>query len=174
MTTSKDGLFEAIIELPNSNAAKRFSQLVGLDDIKQHLVKEARILINPHLLEEWSQKHYKGSVALVRAFEDRSSLFVFAGDVGTGKTELAETFGDQIARLEKISVILYRLSLSTRGTGAVGEMTKLVSMAFREVTEAARGAVSKSGKPKTAIILLVDEADALAQSRELNQMHHED
>src|SRR4051812_27050786 len=127
MTTSIDDLFEAILELPNPNAAKRFNQLVGLDDVKQYLIKEARILINPHLLEEWSKKHYKNKVPLVSAFENRSSLFVFAGDVGTGKTELAETFGDQIARLEKIPVTLYRLSLSTRGTGAVGEMTKLVS-----------------------------------------------
>ena len=33
---------------------------------------------------------------------------------------------------------------------------------------------SASGKARGAVILLVDEADALAQSREAAQMHHED
>jgi AAA+ superfamily predicted ATPase len=33
---------------------------------------------------------------------------------------------------------------------------------------------SGSGKSRGAVILLIDEADALAQSRESDQMHHED
>lgn len=43
---------------------------------------------------------------------------------------------------------------------------------------AAPGAASKlkspTGQARGAVILLVDEADALAQSRETAQMHHED
>lgn len=47
-------------------------------------------------------------------------------------------------------------------------------MAFAEVAQAAQKLVAKKGKPRGAVILLIDEADALAQSRELAQMHHED
>jgi AAA+ superfamily predicted ATPase len=95
-------------------------------------------------------------------------LLIFAGDVGTGKTTLAETFGDEVARTLKIAVRVFRLSLRSRGSGAVGEMTKLISAAFEEICEIA-------GKAKGAgHILVIDEADALAQSRALDQMHHED
>ena len=68
----------------------------------------------------------------------------------------------------------YSLSLSARGQGSVGEMTMLLSDAFQLVAEAAKGGRGKDGKLRHGTILLIDEADALAQSRELAQMHHED
>jgi AAA+ superfamily predicted ATPase len=174
MSSPTQGIFEEVIEFPDPQAKKRYDRLVGLDGIKERLLKEARILLNPDLLEGWSKRHHGRRIALIDKFKERSPLFIFGGDVGTGKSELAETFGDQIARQEDIPVTLYSLSLSARGTGAVGEMTKLLSAAFTEVTEAARRAGTKNGKPRSAVILLIDEADALAQSRELSQMHHED
>ena len=52
-------------------------------------------------------------------------------------------------------------------------MTNLLSKAFAEVKHVARRA--HAGRRHNAgIVLLIDEADALAQSRELAQMHHED
>jgi SpoVK/Ycf46/Vps4 family AAA+-type ATPase len=96
-----------------------------------------------------------------------------AGDVGTGKTALAESVGDSVARDSNARVILYRMSLSSRGSGLVGEMTKLVSGAFAEVATAATK-TKGAGKHRGAHILLIDEADALAQTRESTQMHHED
>jgi AAA+ superfamily predicted ATPase len=52
-------------------------------------------------------------------------------------------------------------------------MTQLVSAAFEHTVEAATR-LKAPEKAKGGIILLVDEADALAQSREAAQMHHED
>jgi AAA+ superfamily predicted ATPase len=172
-TTTKD-LFENIIEFPDPGAKQRYERLVGLDEIRVRLGKEARILLNPALLEAWSSKQHGAQIALVKKFRERSPMFIFHGDVGTGKTELAETFGDRIAREENISVTLYRLSLAARGTGAVGEMTMLISTAFAQVIEAARKIAVKKHKPQGAVILVIDEADSLAQSREFSQMHHED
>jgi AAA+ superfamily predicted ATPase len=99
---------------------------------------------------------------------------ILAGDVGTGKTELAETVGDAVARQEDIAVTLYPLSLATRGSGRVGEMTSLVSAAFDATLDAADRLKRSNGKAGGAVILLVDEADALTQSRDSGQMHHED
>ena len=104
----------------------------------------------------------------------RPPLAVLAGDVGSGKTVLAESIGDSIARTEGIKLVLYPLSLSTRGQGRVGEMTHLLSEAFNHVYQEARKRRRDDGKPGAGVIMLIDEADALAQSREESQMHHED
>jgi AAA+ superfamily predicted ATPase len=166
-------IFDEITEFPDAEKRKRYEELVGIDKEKIHLIKESRVLLNPELLNEWSQKHYKKKIELLSYFKRKPPLFIFSGDVGTGKTSLAESFGDVISREEKIPILLYRLSLQSRGSGTVGEMTKLISGAFSEVKTQAKKA--KTGKkPTSAIILLIDEADALAQSREFDQMHHED
>ena len=69
----------------------------------------------------------------------------------------------------RINISVLRLSLRSRGTGAVGEMTQLLGDAFDEVVTRSRNL--RSGD---AIVVIIDEADAIAQSRELGQMHHED
>ncbi len=99
---------------------------------------------------------------------------MLAGDVGAGKSELAETIGDAVARQERIEITLFPMSLSTRGQGRVGEMTQLLSAAFEHTVAEASKLKGASGKSRGAVILLIDEADALAQSREAAQMHHED
>jgi AAA+ superfamily predicted ATPase len=53
-------------------------------------------------------------------------------------------------------------------------MTQLLSAAFDHTVTEATKLKSSSGVARGAVILLVDEADALAQSREAAQMHHED
>jgi AAA+ superfamily predicted ATPase len=175
MTETNVGIFEEVREYPDPAAARRFASLVGLDEMKERLLKEARLLLDPNSLNDWTKKHYGKKVKVAELFQDRPPLFIFAGDVGTGKTALAETFGDAIAREADMRVMLYSLSLNARGTGAVGEMTSLLSAAFNEVKQAARKAANgRSGKPNSGIVLLIDEADALAQSRELAAMHHED
>ncbi len=174
MIDDPGSLFEEVREFPDPQAKASLQRLVGLESIRDCLLKEARVLLDPGLLEEWSERHYGKRVALVESFGDRSPLFVFAGDVGTGKTALAESIGDPIARAEDIPVTLFRLSLNVRGSGAVGEMTRLLTKAFAHVRERGCTAVNPRGRPTAGLIFLIDEADALAQSRDLLQMHHED
>jgi SpoVK/Ycf46/Vps4 family AAA+-type ATPase len=167
-------LFEDIVEFPDKAAKLRYEQLVGLDATKEHLIKESRLLFNPHLISEWSMKHYGKEISLLSHFRKRPPLFIFSGDVGTGKTSLAESFGSEVARQEKMEITLYRLSLKSRGSGTVGEMTKLISSAFNTILSEGKKVMQNGKKANNALILLIDEADALAQSRELAQMHHED
>ena len=171
---SSTDLFQTIDTLPDPRAQERYEALVGLENVKARLEKEAELLLNPEELRRWSNEHHKrDEIAAARALQNRTSLFVFAGDVGTGKTVLAETFADAVARRLKIEIVLFQLSLSARGSGAVGEMTRLLAEAFAEVET--HIAPVKSGKRvERGGVLLIDEADALAQSRELAQMHHED
>ena len=169
-----DDLFERRITYPDCDLQERLGRLVGLDDHKVRLTKLLRLLINPDSLKAWTNEHYPGANELVDTILRRPPLIVLAGDVGSGKTELSETIGDAVARHEKIDITLLPLSLSTRGEGRVGEMTQLLSAAFDYTMEEASKLKNESGRSHGAVILLVDEADALAQSRETTQMHHED
>ncbi|GLW28302.1 AAA family ATPase [Actinoplanes regularis] len=169
MNPTNDDLFEEDLDLPDPIAQQRFNALVGLDSIKIRLAKEAELILQPKLLEDWSIRAHGAILPAVGWVTGRPPLMIFAGDVGTGKTTLAETFADAIARRHRIDVRVKRLSLRARGSGAVGEMTRLIGTAFDALLREARSA--GSGRPT---VLVIDEADALAQSREAAQMHHED
>lgn len=167
-------LFESVVNYPDFDFHERLNELVGIDDKKIRLTKILSLLVNPSGIEEWTHKYHKGANKAVNFVLKRPPLVVLEGDVGSGKSELAMTIGDKVARQEKIEVMLFPLSLSTRGEGRVGQMTKLISTAFDYTIEKAEKLKNKAGGARGAVILLVDEADALTQSRENAQMHHED
>lgn len=171
---SIDELFERRFNYPDFGPQERLARLVGLDEQKNRLAKMLGLLVNPAGLQTWLSQHHPKAEGALSTVLRRPPLIVLAGDVGSGKTELAETIGDAVARQEGIDITLFPLSLSSRGQGRVGEMTQLISAAFDYTVSEAEKLKSASGKARGGIILLVDEADALAQSREAAQMHHED
>ena len=65
-------------------------------------------------------------------------------------------------------VHLLKVNTQVRGSGMVGEMTHLIVQAF---TQAEQRADALKSEP---ILLLIDEADALAAKRTDQHMHHED
>lgn len=169
-----DELFERRQEYPRPDARRRYASLVGIDDAKAALVKILGVCIDRSGVTEWWSKQHGETGKLLGAVIDRPPLVILAGDVGTGKTALAESVGDEVARRHNIGITLFPLSLASRGVGRVGEMTRLISAAFDLALQEAEKKAGKNGKPSGGVILLIDEADALAQSRELAQMHHED
>jgi len=166
-------LFEPTILFPDVDMKDRFDLLVGLDDKKERMSKILGLLVNSTGLNIWLEKFHPEGRSAFNTILRRPPLIILAGDVGAGKSELAYTIGDTVARKENIDIELFPLSLSTRGQGRVGEMTQLISAAFDYTLEKAKKLKGET-KSNGAVILLVDEADALAQSRENNQMHHED
>lgn len=169
-----DDLFERRLDFPDHDAKRRLARLVGIDDAKERLAKVLAVLVNPAGPKGWAEKFHNGAPTLLDYLTRRPPLVILSGDVGTGKTELAETIGDAVARSEHIEVTLFPMSLSTRGSGRVGEMTKLVSAAFDTVIEHGKKLARDDKKATGGAILLIDEGDALTQSRESEQMHHED
>lgn len=168
------GLFERSIVLPDTDAHGRLARLVGMDDKIKRLTNILSLLINPAGLNAWLEVNHGHATGILEAVLRRPPLVVLAGDVGSGKTELAETIGDKVARQEDLDITLLPLSLASRGQGRVGEMTQLVSAAFEHAYNEACRLKGVGSKARGGVILLVDEADALAQSRESEQMHHED
>lgn len=170
-------LFHPILELPDDIRHDRYRRLVGLDEVKTRLRKEAAVLADPGVLTTWAATHHPRVTPQSQAFtllRDRSPLVVFAGDVGSGKSALAESFGCDLADHLEVPVTLYRLKLSARGKGHVGEMTTLIAEAFETVIKEAKLGRGADGRLRGVTIMIVDEADALVQSRESTQMHHED
>ena len=165
-------LFSEVLEFPDPDAQRRYAALVGVDEVKDRLVREAELLLDRQLVETWSKKHHGQAIAAINELISRPPLIILAGDVGTGKTELAETFIDAVARKMNVEGTLFDLSLAARGEGAVGQMSTLIGSAFKSVAEDAGS--YHDNKPTKISVLLVDEGDSLAQSREFSQMHHED
>ena len=82
MKENNVGIFEEVREFPDPGAARRYAALVGLDEVKERLLKEARLLLDPESLAAWSTKHHGKKTAIINLFRDRPPLFIFAGDVG--------------------------------------------------------------------------------------------
>lgn len=168
-----DDVFEQRLTFPDSDAQVRLTRLVGLDDQKSRLTKILSLLVHPAGFRSWEKKYHPGAEKHLDVVLRRPPLIVLAGDVGSGKSALGECIGDAVARQEKIDLTLFPLSLASRGQGRVGEMTQLISAAFDHVL-AVSEKLKANNKSRGGVILLVDEADAIAQSREAAQMHHED
>jgi SpoVK/Ycf46/Vps4 family AAA+-type ATPase len=163
--------FEIEKTYPDEHAQEWYERLKGIDEHKERLLLELEMMLFPNLVEEWSRLHHRNKILKICELQrNRIPLVIMEGDVGTGKTALAETVGDALARRagKNSQVHLLKINTQIRGTGLVGEMSDLIAQAFGQVE--ARAKALKN----TPILLLIDEADALAASRDTSQMHHED
>ena len=107
--------FETASIFTDPDVLERYEALIGLDAIKERLEKEAETILQPDLLEKWSREKHGGRLAALSLLQRRPPLFIFAGDVGTGKTELGLTFGDRLARNTGLHTQLFSLSLLEPG-----------------------------------------------------------
>ncbi len=170
-TTALQSFFEIEKTYPDENAHSWYKRLKGIDEQKERLLLELEMILFPDLVEKWSRRNHGNQVLKICELQrNRIPLILFQGDVGTGKTALAETIGDALARRagKNAQVHLLKINTQIRGSGLVGEMSDLIAQAFTQVEMRAS---SLKGVP---ILLLMDEADALASSRDTSQMHHED
>lgn len=161
-----DTRFELDLELPDRQVAERTARLVGFDARYARIHADLQMLLAPEALERWSQQSHRRVLPVCAVLQDRYPLVVFHGDVGTGKTAVAEGVADRLARDLGREGRLFKLSTRVRGRGLHGEMSRLVGEAFDEVIKAA-------GRERIAV-LVIDEADALATSREGAQLHQEE
>jgi AAA+ superfamily predicted ATPase len=124
-------------------------------------------LLNLSGLGEWNRKHHGGRLAICDLVAEQYPLAIFHGDVGTGKTAMAECIANRlVAESRSEDSILFKLSNRVRGSGMVGEIGTLIAEAFRKVIQSA-------GKNRRAI-LVIDEGDSLGASRAQDHSHHED
>lgn len=152
---------------PDDAASRRFQRLVGVEAHAAQVGRDLHQIFHPHLASRWAEKHFRKVPVAVRLLEDLVPLIIFEGDVGTGKSALAETIPDVIARQHGYDVHLFKMSTQVRGHGYVGQMGSLLSLAFRHVA-------SHWERASTPVVLIIDEADSLLTSRSTEDHHHED
>lgn len=164
---SKPSIFDSETVVPDATLARREATLLGFETRYARVHDQMRLLLSGDKLQAWSRQFHGERLAICDRVSDQYPLVIFHGDVGTGKTVMAETIANKLmteARVE--DSVLFRLSNRVRGTGMVGEMGTLLTEAFRQVIEAA-------GKSRRAV-LVIDEGDSLAASRTQDHSHHED
>jgi SpoVK/Ycf46/Vps4 family AAA+-type ATPase len=164
---TQPNIFDSEISLPSDSLARREKTLLGFDHRYTRVHDQLRLLLNVGALGEWNRKHHGGKLALCDLVAEQYPLVIFHGDVGTGKTAMAECIANRlVAEARSSDSMLFKLSNRVRGSGMVGEMGTLIAEAFRKVTQSV-------GKTRRAI-LVVDEGDSLAASRAQDHSHHED
>lgn len=164
---SQPSIFDSEISLPSEALAKRQKTLLGFDARYTRVHDQLRLLLSVGDLDAWNRKHHGGKLAICDLVAEQYPLVIFYGDVGTGKTVMAECIANRlVAEARSEDSILFKLSNRVRGSGMVGEMGTLIAEAFRKVIQSA-------GKHRRAI-LVIDEGDSLGASRAQDHSHHED
>jgi AAA+ superfamily predicted ATPase len=164
---SQTSIFDSETPLPDDGLARREKTLLGFDVRYSRVHDQLRLLLNVGQLASWNKQHHGGRLALCDLVAEQYPLVIFHGDVGTGKTAMAECIANRlVAEARSEDSILFKLSNRVRGSGMVGEMGTLIADAFKKVVQSA-------GKHRRAI-LVIDEGDSLAAARSQQHSHHED
>ena len=158
--------FEQIQELPCQNLNSLAESLVGFQSRYEIVKKYLLLTLSPDDLYSWSKKHYGRVLPICQIILQKYPLFIFSGDVGTGKTITAQCLADRLTRELNKEGFMLKLSTRVRGKGLHGEMSQLIQDAFQELRK-------QAGKNRLAF-LLIDEADAIASLRSTEQMHQEE
>lgn len=160
-------IFDSETPLPDDTLIARQKTLLGFDDRFQRVHHQLRLLLNLGKLGTWSSTFHQQQLPLCNLVSDQYPLVIFYGDVGTGKTATAECIANMLVKESGAEdSVLFKMSNRVRGSGKVGEMGTLINQAFSEV-------VKSAGKTRRGI-LIIDEGDSLAASRNQEHSHHED
>lgn len=153
--------------LPDQGLTERTKSLLGFDARYRRISDQLELLLKVDELESWNKKHHNDGLSLTVLVKEQYPLVVFYGDVGTGKSVMAECLANRLVEESKTDdAMLFKLSNRVRGDGKVGLMSTLLSEALIQVAKSA-------GKSRRAI-LIIDEADSLVAARSSGQNHHED
>ena len=144
----------------------QYNELIGIDGHKKDLISALTLMLDQQRIKNWLSEHHSGKLSIANQLLSGSPLIILSGDVGCGKTALAQSVATPLAVEMKRDLFVFETPSNIRGSGLVGEISNRITEAFEQ-------AKRKLGSDKTGI-LIIDEADDIATSRSQNQAHHED
>ena len=158
--------FDTQQELPSRNLENIATTLIDFEKHYEMLKNHMMLVLMPDLVNDWSKKYHKVIIPLCEVIQQRYPLFLFSGDVGTGKTVTAECAANRLTMDMGKEGFLLKMSTRVRGKGLHGEMSQLIHDAFENLK-------IQAGKKRLSF-LLIDEADSIASLRSTEQMHQEE
>ena len=87
---SQTDIFDSETVVPDPDLAQRAGTLLGFQERYARVHDQLRLLLAADKLGDWSQRHHRRHLAIADLVADQYPLVVFHGDVGTGKTAMAE------------------------------------------------------------------------------------
>lgn len=151
---------------PQALSQDAYDSLIAIDDQKKSLLTSLQLFFDETQVDNWQKKHHPGGLAFMKSVKAATPLFILSGDVGCGKTVLAQCIATPLGKILDKRVAVYETPSNIRGAGRVGEISNRITDAFEQVKVKAKGT--------NPSILIIDEADDLATDRDQNQAHHED
>lgn len=151
---------------PNSQSKQDFENLFGIDQIKRDLLLSLQFMLDTGKVDRWISKYRVKSDAYLCSVISNQRLVILSGDVGCGKTMLANSVASPLAELIDSKVLCLESPTNVRGQGMVGELSARITSLFDQAKSKVSG--GRAG------LLIIDEADDIATSRTQIQAHHED
>jgi SpoVK/Ycf46/Vps4 family AAA+-type ATPase len=151
---------------PSREMMHEYEALVGIDPLKEALVDELILILDPSRLDAWQREHHPDGLIVLRRARSKAPLVLLSGDVGCGKTALASCVATPVAKAIDQRIVCLETPSDIRGRGHVGELSSRITEAFTQGVAKARS-IGRG-------VLIIDEADDLATSRSQMQAHHED
>jgi AAA+ superfamily predicted ATPase len=151
---------------PNENAEAVFESLIGIDKQKNELTATLSFLFDKDRIVNWQKIHHGEGLPFLERIVSEMPLVILSGEVGCGKSALANTVGTPVAKRLDSRLTCFETPSDVRGGGRVGELSARVTSSFQQAKTKLR--------PKECGLLIIDEADDLATSRSQHQAHHED
>lgn len=151
---------------PNKDAKRDFNMLVGIDFQKKELLSTLEMLLDQSKLKDWEKRFHGKGLPIMSLLKTSNPLVILSGEVGCGKTALAQCIGTPLAEILSKQVRVFETPSNIRGSGLVGEISNRITEVFESV--------KTKLKDNETGILIIDEADDIATSRAQNQAHHED
>ncbi|MBS1594118.1 MAG: ATP-binding protein [Bacteroidetes bacterium] len=150
---------------PHKEYEAKYNELVGIDQHKEDLLTTLLLFFEKDAIDKWKKRHHAKGITFVDKVLHKSPLILLSGEVGCGKTALANSIATPLAKKLDAQVRSFETPSDIRGGGHVGELSARITLAFHQVK------AQQNGKPA---IFVIDEADDLATSRDQMQAHHED
>jgi SpoVK/Ycf46/Vps4 family AAA+-type ATPase len=151
---------------PLDAAQHSYDNLIAIEEQKTALLGMLKFFFDGSLIGKWHKKHHHSKLKFLDNIINGTPLVILAGDVGCGKTALANSIATPLGKLLDKRILCFETPSNIRGAGRVGEISNRITEAFTQAKAKLRG--------DGIGILIVDEADDLATDREQNQAHHED
>lgn len=151
---------------PLDAAQRSYDSLIAIEEQKTALLGMLKFFFDGSLIGKWHKKHHHSKLKFLDNIINGSPLIILSGDVGCGKTALANSIATPLGKLLDKRILCFETPSNIRGAGRVGEISNRITEAFTQAKAKLRG--------DGIGILIIDEADDLATDREQNQAHHED